>query len=147
MKYLLDTNHCSFLQGKHPEVIRHFRNLTEDAQIMTNVVNQAELLTGIELVKSEKRKQELHVLYEQIIVMTSDILKIDSNVAKKYSEIFVELKKKGKPIQTNDIWIAAIAKVHDLILITNDSGFRYISDLVIEDWTKPIDKNLENENL
>jgi predicted nucleic acid-binding protein len=59
----------------------------------------------------------------------------------------VELKKKGKPIQTNDIWIAAIAKVHDLILITNDSGFRYISDLEIEDWTKPIDKNLKDENL
>lgn len=53
--------------------------------IIRGKTNQAELLTGIEMVKSEKQKQELHVLYEQIIVMTSDILKIDSNVAKKYS--------------------------------------------------------------
>ena len=34
-----------------------------------------------------------------------------------YAEIFVDLRSKGTPIPTNDLWIAAIAKTYTLILV------------------------------
>ena len=46
-----------------------------------------------------------------------------------FGEIMVELKKAGKPIQTNDVWIAAISKEHNSPLLTYDLGFRHIVGL------------------
>jgi hypothetical protein len=48
------------------------------------------------------------------------------------------LRQKGKPIPTNDLWIAAIAKVHKLILVTNDEHFESVEDITCEDWTIPM---------
>ncbi|MDH3602614.1 MAG: hypothetical protein OEU26_23620, partial [Candidatus Tectomicrobia bacterium] len=45
MRYLLDTDHCSYLQRGHPEVVRRLQSLPRDAEVMTSVITQAELLT------------------------------------------------------------------------------------------------------
>jgi len=44
------------------------------------------------------------------------------------------LRRKGKPIPENDIWIAAIAYQHDLTLITRDKHFSEIDELKIIAW-------------
>ncbi len=49
----------------------------------------------------------------------------------RYGEIKNLLKEKGKPIPENDIWIAAIAKEHNLVLITKDKHFRLVDDIKI----------------
>ena len=41
-----------------------------------------------------------------------------------------------KPIDTNDIWIAAIARVHNLVVVTNDDHFQYVEGLQVENWSK-----------
>ncbi len=46
-----------------------------------------------------------------------------------YGEIFATLKKTGKPIGSNDIWIAALAIEHNLPLLTTDTDFQCIPDL------------------
>ncbi len=51
-----------------------------------------------------------------------------------YGEIKDRLRKKGRPIPENDIWIAAIAFQHDLILISRDEHFREVEDLKLEEW-------------
>ena len=43
-----------------------------------------------------------------------------------YAAIYRELKAKGKPIPTNDMWIAASAIEHHATLYTLDSHFRPI---------------------
>jgi tRNA(fMet)-specific endonuclease VapC len=136
MKYLLDTNHWSYLQRNHPNVLIHLQNLPDNATIYMPVVAQAELLAGIELVVLESHKQKFRDLYEQIVAEFTEIVYIDSDVAEKYALIFTSLKRKGRPIETNDIWIAAIALAYDMILVTNDEHFQYIDGLQIEDWTK-----------
>lgn len=49
-------------------------------------------------------------------------------------ELLKRLQSKGTPIQDNDIWIAAIALQHNLILVTRDAHFDEIESLQTERW-------------
>ncbi len=44
-----------------------------------------------------------------------------------YARIWADLSQKGKPIPTNDVWIAAICLQYHLTLISNDEHFTHIS--------------------
>jgi tRNA(fMet)-specific endonuclease VapC len=48
-----------------------------------------------------------------------------------YGQIKANLKKKGKPIPENDIWIAAVALQSQLPLFTTDKHFGEISGIVL----------------
>ncbi len=138
MRYLLDTDHCSYLQRKHPEVVARFQSLPTDAEVMTSVITQAVLLIGIRQARSERRQEELRSLYEQLLRNIADVLPVTSEVAERFAEVLVFLLQKGKPIPVNDIWIAAIARAHDLILVSSDGHFQHVEGLRLEDWTKPM---------
>jgi predicted nucleic acid-binding protein len=78
MRYLLDTDHCSYLQRGHPEVVRRLQSLPRDAEVVTSVITQAELLAGIEQAPSVRRREELRTLYEQLLTRIADILPVTS---------------------------------------------------------------------
>ena len=59
------------------------------------------------------------------------VLPCNAVTGMKYGEIKNSLKEKGKPIPENDIWIAAIAKEHNLVLITKDKHFKLVDDIKI----------------
>jgi predicted nucleic acid-binding protein len=134
MNYLLDTNHWSQLQRNHPTIVAHIQSLPDEAQLYMPVVAQAELLAGVALAASEQRKKQLQTLYEQVVTRTTHILPITSSVTQHYATIFVTLRRKGTPIPTNDIWIAAIAKTHNLILVSDDVHFQHVEELQLENW-------------
>jgi len=46
--------------------------------------------------------------------------------------IKASLRRKGKPIPENDIWIAALALQHDLIVATRDAHFNEVDSLLTE---------------
>ena len=54
--------------------------------------------------------------------------------AEYYGVIKESLRAKGRPIPENDIWIAASAQRHDLILVTRDEHFAEIADLKLVRW-------------
>jgi tRNA(fMet)-specific endonuclease VapC len=56
---------------------------------------------------------------------------VDERTAEHYATIYVHLKRKGRPIPTNDMWIAASALRHGFALFTYDGHFQYISGLFI----------------
>lgn len=60
------------------------------------------------------------------------VLNVDMEIAKRYGKIKSVLKSKGHPIPENDIWIAATALTANLSLVTADSDFENIPDLLIE---------------
>lgn len=62
------------------------------------------------------------------------LIDIDGNTSRHYGEITANLFKKGMPIPSNDIWIAAVAKQHNLVLVTRDKHFDEIDGLDIERW-------------
>ncbi|PKP60699.1 MAG: VapC toxin family PIN domain ribonuclease [Candidatus Altiarchaeales archaeon HGW-Altiarchaeales-1] len=62
------------------------------------------------------------------------ILACDGETAKEYGIIKSALSARGRPIPENDIWIAAIAKQHKLILVTRDAHFSNVDNLTVETW-------------
>lgn len=137
MNFLLDTNHWSHLQRRHPGILARLALLPEGATLFMPVVAQAELLAGVEVMNDGKRKQELRQLYEQTVRDAAEVLPIDSRVAERFAVVFAQLRRDGRPIETNDIWVSAIALAHDLTVVSSDTHFRFVQGLRVEDWTNP----------
>jgi tRNA(fMet)-specific endonuclease VapC len=53
-------------------------------------------------------------------------VEVDRDVATIYGEIVVALRRKGTPIPTNDVWIAACASRSGATLLTYDAHFEAV---------------------
>ena len=62
------------------------------------------------------------------------VLDVDDGTTHSYSAIGLELKRKGKPIPTNDLWIAALCRQHSLPLVSRDQHFDFVAGLRRLDW-------------
>lgn len=58
-----------------------------------------------------------------------DVLEIGESTADYYAHIFASLKAKGRPIPTNDLWIAASSLEHGFALFTYDRHFAEVENL------------------
>lgn len=58
------------------------------------------------------------------------VLWADEATTHLYARVFAELRIRGTPIPTNDIWIAALAMQHGLPLYTRDARFSSVAGLV-----------------
>lgn len=67
-------------------------------------------------------------------VASNTVLVCDLVTSQFYGQIKNSLKRKGKPIPDNDIWIAAIALQYKLILVSRDQHFSEIDVLLVETW-------------
>ena len=54
--------------------------------------------------------------------------------ADRYSRVWIALRRKGKPIPTNDVWLAAHALETGAELISRDPHFEHVGGLA---WTSP----------
>ncbi|MDH3975457.1 MAG: type II toxin-antitoxin system VapC family toxin [Deltaproteobacteria bacterium] len=92
-----------------------------------------ELLCGFKGGKRElKNKEELDQFLDSPRV---NLLQLDEETAEYYSKIYWDLKNKGKPIPSNDIWIAANAMKQGLAVFTFDNHFSYIDGLMLHDMS------------
>lgn len=78
--------------------------------------------------KSKQNRQELQQFLESPRVI---LYSITSDTAHFYSQIHSSLKRRGKPIPTNDIWIAALALEHGSVVCTYDKHFNEIEGLMV----------------
>lgn len=60
---------------------------------------------------------------------TVRILYASRETAEQYARLFAQLKRAGKPVPDNDLWIAALALENDLALLTRDGHFNQIPQL------------------
>ncbi len=60
--------------------------------------------------------------------------KKDRKTAVVYAQMRLALKRKGRPIPMNDVWIAAQCLERSWVLVTDDSDFDYMDGLVIDHW-------------
>lgn len=51
-----------------------------------------------------------------------------------YAQTRLALKRKGRPIPMNDVWIAAQCLEHGWVLLTDDTDFDYVDGLTLERW-------------
>ena len=57
------------------------------------------------------------------------VLYADDQTTHHYANIFRQLRKQGMPIPTNDMWIAALALQHSLVLFARDAHFDALPQL------------------
>ena len=51
------------------------------------------------------------------------MLYADEDTTHQYARLFRQLRSQGTPLPTNDLWIAALAVQHDLLLLSDDRHF------------------------
>jgi tRNA(fMet)-specific endonuclease VapC len=101
------------------------------AQIGLCSVVKAELIYGAR--KSERVEENLKLLAEFFAPFSC--FPFDDQCAEYYGTIRADLERAGQPIGPNDLMIAAIARVHDHVLVTHNTGeFSRVVGLRIEDW-------------
>ncbi|MEA5507609.1 type II toxin-antitoxin system VapC family toxin [Halotia wernerae UHCC 0503] len=145
--YLLDTNHCSAIILGKPNVIRRITEVGE-LNIATCVIVQGELTYMME--NSAQRETNLVSLTE--FLEDIRIYNVTEDTANIYGQLKAALmrqfgsKEKNKRRKTqvtdlgfdeNDLWIAAVALQHGLIVVSADNDFRRIQQvrtLSIESW-------------
>src|SRR3982751_295817 len=123
---LLDTNAYSAFKRGEPEALEI---LYSAHLIGLDSIALGEILGGFAGgTKEAWNRQELEKFFAS---RRARRIVVDEQTAEHYARISVELKRKGLPIPTNDMWIAASALRHDLALFTYDGHFQYISGLLI----------------
>ena len=73
--------------------------------------------------RPEANARALHEFLDHPLVHE---LPVDGDVARIYGEILAELRTKGTPLPTNDMWIAATAARAGVSVVTFDEHFRSI---------------------
>ena len=118
---LIDTNIYSYAMKGDPESIII---LQQAGEIGICSITIGELLSGFKAGKKEgdNRKE----LEEFLDAPRVQIYAIDESTAEFYADILSNLRKKGTPIPTNDIWIASVAFQHGLRLFSKDQHFKKV---------------------
>ncbi|HAO13230.1 MAG TPA: VapC toxin family PIN domain ribonuclease [Planktothrix sp. UBA8407] len=126
-RYLLDTNIIIALFADET-VIKN--NLAQANEVFIASITIGELYYGA---RKSGRIQANLIRIEQL-VSNSTVLVCDSETAQEYGDIKNRLRLKGRPLPENDIWIAALALQHKLILVTRDAHFQEVNNLQTVAW-------------
>ncbi|HXE08378.1 MAG TPA: type II toxin-antitoxin system VapC family toxin [Acidobacteriaceae bacterium] len=124
---ILDTNALSALAEGDPAIEPILR---QAMQIGIPVVVLGEYRFGI--AQSRERKN-----YESWLAEYLDrfrILDVTDDTSQRYAEVRLELKKAGKPIPANDLWIAALCRQHRLPILSRDGHFDAVQGLKRIGW-------------
>ena len=125
MKLLLDTNrYTDFCKGL-PDAVSV---VTSAERVYLPFIALAELRAGFRAGTQGKRNEE--VLSRFLLAPRVGVLYPDEATTQTYAGLFVQLRRQGTPIPTNDIWIAALAVQHGLALHSRDVHFDALPQLL-----------------
>jgi predicted nucleic acid-binding protein len=124
---LLDTSAYSAL-GRGQQAVLDVLRRSETVAVSAVVIG--ELYSGF---RAGNRWAENSAQLAQFLSKPSvRVLHVTEETALRYAEVDVYLRKKGRPIPRNDVWIAAAALEHGLQLLTLDDHFREIPLLLMQ---------------
>jgi tRNA(fMet)-specific endonuclease VapC len=126
-KYLLDTNVAVAVLNGTLDLSSHRETGVE---LYLNATVVGELCFGAE--KSERVEQNLAAI-DRLIALCP-VIPCDETTARHYARLRNRLRGQGRPIPENDLWIAATASEHGLVLLTRDEHFEQVQGLLIERW-------------
>ncbi|MCH7764309.1 MAG: type II toxin-antitoxin system VapC family toxin [Candidatus Marinimicrobia bacterium] len=124
---VIDTNIYSLAMKNDSMAVKILRQ-AEKIYICSIVIG--ELLSGFKFGIQERKNMKLfNEFLDSPRVIAIDITE---NTAIHYSQIYLDLKKAGTPLPTNDMWIAAVAKEKGAYLATADKHFQFIPGLLLQ---------------
>ncbi|WP_423920806.1 type II toxin-antitoxin system VapC family toxin [Candidatus Poriferisodalis sp.] len=125
MRLLLDSNAYSLLMRGHERAAELVRNA---AELLFSAIVVGELMYGFRAgSRFERNAADLRSFLESPY---STLVEVGQTTADRYSRIAAALKAKGRPIPTNDVWIAAHAMETGADLVSADRHFEHIDGLV-----------------
>ncbi len=129
---IVDTNaYSGFMRGNQKAV----RALRAAPEIHLPLIVLGELLAGFAAgTRTQKNREELARFMGSPRV---HLMCPDNKTASHYADVFVELRRLGAPIPTNDLWIAALARQHRLPLLSFDAHFGMIPGVVLVNRPSP----------
>lgn len=98
--------------------------------LFVSVITLGELRFGA--LKSGRVEENLQRVED--FAKESNILSCDEETSRHYGKVKDGLRRKGRPIPENGVWISATALQRGLVLVTRDSHFEHVEGLRGEWW-------------
>lgn len=127
--YLLDTNIVSHIFRKNSHVLNRLSHI-HATEVCISCITEAELRYGVK----KRQNKALTVAVNEFLRLT-EVLAWESRDAEIYGVLRADMEKKGHVMGCMDMLIATHAVSRQRIIVTNDSAFRMVKGLTIEDWT------------
>jgi tRNA(fMet)-specific endonuclease VapC len=127
MNLVLDTSGLIHFFRKQSQA---FHAVARAEKILVPVVTLGEWLVGVHAQGTTSLKAQLMNEFldrPRVILQT-----IKNDTADYYAHLFYYLKKKGIPVPTNDLWIAACAMQCGAKILTSDTHFLRMPQLLVE---------------
>jgi len=127
VNFLVDTSAYTLATRHHPVIERRF---AEANDLYMNVIALGELRYGyLKGTRTEQNEKHLQDFLSQRRVHT---LGIDDDTTRFYARIRRDLSAEGITVDDNDLWIAASAMQHGLCILTADTDFQKIPQVMVE---------------
>ncbi len=126
--YLLDTDAYSQWKCGHRGL---HRTLRAASRTLLSAVVVGELLSGFR--RGSRFSRNLEELQSFLLSPRVEFLPVTMRTSDRYSRIAAYIRAKGKPIPTNDIWVAAHAFESGSELLSFDGHYEQVDGLV---WTR-----------
>ena len=124
MRVLLDSNaYSAFMRGN--DEVRSLIQVAEEVLLSAIVVGE-QLFGFRQGTHYERNLAELRSFLERPYV---SFVPVGPVTADRYSRVMVALKAKGRPIPTNDVWIAAHALETGADLVSADGHFEHVDGI------------------
>ena len=124
MRILLDANAYSLLEAGHDDIADLVRRA--EAVLLSAIV-VGELMHGFR--RGSRLQENLAKLRSFLNIPSVTVVPVGQVTADRYSRIATALRAKGRPIPTNDIWIAAHAMETGVDLVSADGHFEHVDGL------------------
>lgn len=132
MKYLLDANAISAIVAEPRGSVADRLVEVGEANVFTSVIVSAEILFGIKNRASAELTRKVGNVLSRLYIAS-----FDPPADRHYADIRLTLKRQGKPIGANDLWIAAHALALDATLVSdNEREFSRVPGLKVENWLR-----------
>jgi len=143
--WLLDTNVVSELRKPKPAAkVVNFVATQPGELLLISDVTVAEIRYGIEQIGDAARRADLHLWLEQTLrpLFAGRILSITEDVLVRWKTLVVAGQKRGHTFGQPDLFVAAMAARHDLIVVSRDiSEFVEAGTPVFDPWTGALHAN------
>ncbi|MDP2998079.1 MAG: type II toxin-antitoxin system VapC family toxin [Bryobacterales bacterium] len=121
MRVLLDTSRLIDAFRGEAEIVK---TLERAAEVWIPFVALAEIKAGF--LGGGRPGENEGLLHAFLRLPGVGVLFADSETTDVYARLFLQLRKAGTPIPTNDLWIASLAVQHQLVLLSRDEHFRKV---------------------
>lgn len=98
-------------------------------EILLPSVVLGELLAGFERGgRARRNREELRLFLES---PRARLVPLGEATGERYAVIYASLRAAGRPIPTNDLWIAASSMEHGAELLTLDRDFTHVAQILV----------------